>query len=65
MADTTQKDIESIIALLDSMNETGTSRIKVETSEAQQAETVQQKKRFGRCDMGNPWAESGMNGGCQ
>ena len=52
-----EKDIENIIALLDGKVEAGVSRIKVEVSDAQEAETVKTQYHHGRCDVGSPWAK--------
>ena len=60
MSDATQKDIDNIIELLDSMMDSGTSRIKVQSSEAQQAETVKKQYHYGRCDVGSPWSSAKM-----
>ena len=60
MSDATQKDIDNIIDLLDSMMDSGTGRIKVQSSEAQKAETVKKQYHYGRCDVGSPWSSSKM-----
>lgn len=49
-------DIDNIIALLDGKCENGVSRIKVEISEQQEAETIREVHHHGRCDVGSPWA---------
>lgn len=49
-------DIANIIDLLDGKCENGVSRIKVNVSETQEAETVKEVHHHGRCDVGSPWA---------
>ena len=49
-------DIDNIIALLDGKCGNGVSRIKVEISEQQEAETIREVHHHGRCDVGSPWA---------
>lgn len=50
------KDIENIIHLLDSKTESGVSRIKINVSDKQAEESVEEKYHHGRCDVGSPWA---------
>ena len=56
MTDATKKDIDNIVELLDSMMTSGTSRIKIESSKEQEAESVKKQYYYGRCDVGSPWA---------
>lgn len=49
-------DIANIIDLLDGKCDDGVSRIKVNVSENQEAETVKEVHHHGRCDVGSPWA---------
>ncbi len=64
MSAATDKDIENIVELLDSMVASGTDRIKVKTSETQAAETVTKSRRYGRCDM-RPGREGGNLTDCE
>ena len=49
MAD--ERDIESIINMLDAKTQSGVSRIKVQVSEEQEQGTVEEKIHLGRCDI--------------
>lgn len=49
-------DINNIIDLLDGKCEAGVSRIKVNVSDSQEAETIKEVHHHGRCDVGSPWA---------
>lgn len=53
----TEQDIEKIIAMLDGKVEEGASRIKINMSEEQEADSVKEVYHHGRCDVGSPWAK--------
>lgn len=48
--------IEEVINMLDTMTQTGVSRIKVETSGEVRQGDVQMAYHHGRCDVGSPFA---------
>lgn len=48
---TSEKDIESIIKMLDAKTESGISRIKVQVSKEQEEGTIEEKIHMGRCDI--------------
>lgn len=54
--DVNEQDIDHIVALLDHMNETGVSRLKVQVSDTLQAGETKRVYHHGRCDVGSPWA---------
>lgn len=58
------KDVDNIIDLLDSMVDSGISRIKVNTSDTQEAESVSKAYHHGRCDVGSPWAKGTVKNMC-
>ena len=49
-------DEQSLIDMLDSMMDSGVSRLKVEMDENQDEGTVTKKSHHGRCDVGSPFA---------
>lgn len=48
--------IDEVIRMLDSMAESGVSRIKVETSAAVEEGKAKKAYHHGRCDVGSPFA---------
>lgn len=54
--DVNEQDIDHIVALLDHMNETGVSRLKVQVSDTLQDGETKRVYHHGRCDVGSPWA---------
>ena len=52
-----EQDIERIVALLDQMNETGVSRLKVQVSDTLQDGETKRVYHHGRCDVNSPWAK--------
>ena len=53
----TEQEIENIINILDSKVEAGASRIKINMTEEQEANSVKEVYHHGRCDVGSPWAK--------
>ena len=53
----TEQDIENIINILDGKVEAGASRIKINMTEEQEANSVREEYHQGRCDVGSPWAK--------
>lgn len=53
----TEQDIENIINILDGKVESGASRIKINMTEEQEANSVKEVYHHGRCDVGSPWAK--------
>ena len=53
----TEQDIENIINILDGKVEAGASRIKINMTEEQEANSVKEVYHHGRCDVGSPWAK--------
>ena len=53
----TEQDIENIINILDGKVESGASRIKINMTEEQEANSVKEEYHHGRCDVGSPWAK--------
>ena len=51
-----EKDIESIIQMLDNKVSAGVSRIKVEVEENSQEGVIKEAYHHGRCDVGSAWA---------
>ena len=49
-------DIDEIIKMLDTMTESGVSRLKVETSNELDSGEVKKAYHHGRCDVGSPFA---------
>jgi len=49
-------DIDEIIKMLDTMTESGVSRLKVETSNELESGEVKKAYHHGRCDVGSPFA---------
>ena len=49
-------NINEVINMLDTMTQTGVSRIKVETSGEMQTGDVRKAYHHGRCDVGSPFA---------
>lgn len=47
---------EEILKMLDSLTESGVSRVKVELSEEVEEGTVKRAYHHGRCDVGSPFA---------
>ena len=52
----TEQDIENIINILDGKVESGASRIKINMTEEQEANSVKEVYHHGRCDVGSPFA---------
>ncbi|MBR1702286.1 MAG: hypothetical protein IJ716_10075 [Lachnospiraceae bacterium] len=50
-------EIEDLVNMIDGKMNGGVSRLKVEFSEAQKADTVKEQYHHGRCDVGSPWAK--------
>lgn len=48
--------IDEVIKMLDSMTESGVSRMKINASDSAGNETVQKEYHHGRCDVGSPFA---------
>ena len=53
----TEQEIENIINILDSKVEAGASRIKINMTDEQEANSVKEVYHHGRCDVGSPWAK--------
>lgn len=53
----TEQDIANIIDILDGKVEAGVSRIKINISEGQEADSVKEVYHHGRCDVGSPWSK--------
>lgn len=53
----TEQDITNIINILDGKVEAGASRIKINVSGEQEADSVKEVYHHGRCDVGSPWAK--------
>ncbi len=49
-------EIDDVIRILDEMCESGSSRIKVTTSETVAEGEAKKEYHHGRCDVGSPWA---------
>lgn len=53
-------NINEVINMLDTMTQTGVSRIKVETSGEMQTGDVRKAYHHGRCDVGSPLPQDGF-----
>jgi hypothetical protein len=51
------KEIDDLIKMIDGKMEEGVGRLKVNFTEAQDADTVKEQHHLGRCDVGSPWAK--------
>lgn len=49
-------NIDEVIKMLDHLTESGTGRIKIETSEQDAEGSVKKTYHHGRCDVGSPFA---------
>ena len=49
-------DLDNVIHMLDSMTESGVSRIKVEMSDEVEEGRTEKAYHHGRCDVGSPFA---------
>lgn len=53
--DTSEQDIETLIALLNGRTGAGDSRIRVDVVEGE-GQIIARQYHHGRCDVGSPWA---------
>jgi len=56
MEDINDKEIDDLVALIDNMNQAGTSRLKVKVSDEIEEGTAKKEYHHGRCDINSPWA---------
>lgn len=49
-------EIEDMVNMIDHIMESGTSRLKVKTSDSIKAGTFEKVSHHGRCDIGSPFA---------
>lgn len=56
MEQTSERDIENVLKILDGFCESGEGRMKLEMSEEMESGEVEQLYHHGRCDIGSPWA---------
>lgn len=56
MDNTSEKDIENVLNILEEFCETGEGRMKLEMSEEMKSGEVEHLYHHGRCDIGSPWA---------
>lgn len=49
-------EIDELVSMIDGKMSGGVSRLKVQFSEEQRANTVREQYHHGRCDVGSPWA---------
>lgn len=57
MADTSKKDIDNLLEILDGFCEAGESRMKLNVSEEAASGATKREYHHGRCDIGSPWAK--------
>lgn len=56
MDNTSEKDIDNVLKILEHFCESGEGRMKLEVSEEMESGDVKQLYHHGRCDIGSPWA---------
>lgn len=49
-------EIDNLVALIDMMTESGTSRLKVKVTDEMEEGTYKKEYHHGRCDINSPWA---------
>ena len=69
MNNTSEKDIDNLLNILDNFCEAGESRMKLEVSEELSSGDTKHAYHHGRCDIGSPWAKGTAfdvleDGGC-
>lgn len=57
MNNTSEKDIDNLLKILDGFCDAGESRMKLEVSEGLDSGDIKQEYHYGRCDIGSPWAK--------
>lgn len=50
------KEIDDLVALIDMMTQSGTSRLKVKVTDELSEGTYKKEYHHGRCDINSPWA---------
>lgn len=56
MNNTDNKEIDDLVALIDMMTQSGTSRLKVKVTDELEEGTYKKEYHHGRCDINSPWA---------
>lgn len=50
-------EIDDLVKMIDGKMDQGVSRLSVQFSDEQKADTVKEQYHHGRCDVGSPWAK--------
>lgn len=57
MNNTSEKDIDNLLKILDGFCDAGESRMKLQMSEDLEIGDTKHEYHHGRCDIGSPWAK--------